>query len=466
MVDKKKGYLQSKLAVAPESLFTLYAVAAAFITYFCMYAFRKPYAAAEFEGLYWMGGEVSIKAVLASAQLVGYALSKVLGIKVCSELKHEKRGVFLVGIILVAEITLMAFGVLPNNWKFLAIAVNGLALGLVWGVVVTFLEGRKTSEVMLAGLSCSFIMASGVVKDFARVVMAGDGAAWWHGTPFLTKLIVPMVGEVGESWMPSVVGLHYLPVFVVAVCLLKQLPEPSKQDVEQRSERKVMCRKERWKFLSSFFVGLALLCSIYLLLTAYRDYRDTYQVEIFRLLGYEDTAENTSLLGNTEMIVAFAVTIGLGALYWLRKVFHQHGLILVWSFMLAGIAVLAVSTYLFGHGGISGFVWMVMTGVGVYLTYVPFGSVLFDQIIASTRFVGTAVFAIYLCDGIGYTGTVVLYFVGDLLFEEMNKLEFFFHFTQLITVVGAICLVASYCYFRKHAIDGSSVIPRVEVSNA
>ncbi|MFC4992462.1 DUF5690 family protein [Rubritalea tangerina] len=454
MDRQNKSWLHNKLGDSSDGVLTLYAVVAAFITYFAMYAFRKPFAAAAFEGAVWFGGEVSIKAVLASSQLIGYALSKIVGIKVCSELDHAKRGVFLVGIILLAELSLLCFGLVPDDWKFIAIGINGLALGLVWGVVVTFLEGRKTSEIMLAGLSCAFIMASGVVKDFGRAVMAGSEATWWHGTPVLSRYLVEWYGPVSEGWMPFVVGLHYLPVFVIAVILLKQLPAPNKLDIAERSERKTMSGAERGQFFTRFAGGICMLCFIYLFMTAYRDYRDTYQVEIFGLLGYEASAENKSLLGNAEMIVAFAVTIGLGALYWLRHLFHQHGLVLVWGFMTLGMLALGGGTLLYDSGMVSGFTWMVLTGVGVYLTYVPFGSVLFDQIIASTRFVGTAVFAIYLCDGVGYIGTVGLYFVGDLLFGEMNKLEFFHHFTHLLTVGGLLCLCGSYLYFRKCAMLG------------
>jgi hypothetical protein len=38
--------LTNKLAAALRPVFVAYAVAAAFATYFCMYAFRKPFAAA------------------------------------------------------------------------------------------------------------------------------------------------------------------------------------------------------------------------------------------------------------------------------------------------------------------------------------------------------------------------------------------------------------------------------------
>gem|GEM_PF-2536104 len=40
----------SLLEKAPRPIFVTYAIFAAFCTYFCMYAFRKPFAAAKFDG--------------------------------------------------------------------------------------------------------------------------------------------------------------------------------------------------------------------------------------------------------------------------------------------------------------------------------------------------------------------------------------------------------------------------------
>ena len=41
---------------------------------------------------------------------------------------------------------------------------------------------------------------------------------------------------------------------------------------------------------------------------------------------------------------------------------------------------------------ISGLWWMILIGFGAYLAYVPFGAVLFERIMASSKAIGTAVF--------------------------------------------------------------------------
>ena len=56
--------------------------------------------------------------------------------------------------------------------------------------------------------------------------------------------------------------------------------------VAERVEREPMKGTDRLAFVRQFALGLALLCIAYFFLTAYRDFRDNYQVEIFDGLGY------------------------------------------------------------------------------------------------------------------------------------------------------------------------------------
>ncbi len=156
--------VRSFLARRPAAVLTFWAIATSFCTYFCMYAFRKPFAAGTFEGESVFGGALELKTAFVISQIIGYTLSKYMGILVCSGLARNRRLAFLVGAVVMAETALLLFAVLPTSWKIAAIFMNGLPLGMVWGFVVSYLEGRRASEVQLAGLSCSFIIASGVVK--------------------------------------------------------------------------------------------------------------------------------------------------------------------------------------------------------------------------------------------------------------------------------------------------------------
>ncbi|MEO1865615.1 MAG: DUF5690 family protein, partial [Pseudomonadota bacterium] len=109
-----------------------------------MYAFRKPFAAAKYEGLQFFDTDLQIKTAFVLSQIIGYCLSKYLGCKVCSELSRNNRAKALVGLIFVAFAALIGFAIAPPNLKVVAMFFNGLPLGMIWGLVSRYLEGRKT----------------------------------------------------------------------------------------------------------------------------------------------------------------------------------------------------------------------------------------------------------------------------------------------------------------------------------
>jgi Family of unknown function (DUF5690) len=429
-----------------------------------MYAFRKPFAAARFEGATFLNSAVELKTAIVISQIIGYALSKYIGIKVCSEITPAKRAFALIFLVLWAEAALILFGLVPNNWKVVAIFLNGLPLGMVWGLVVWYLEGRRTSELLLAGLSCSYIVSSGMVKDVGRSFLEGTAAAWWGSVPLIGPLLSRAFGQVSEAWMPAVTGLHFLPLFLLAVWFLNQLPRPSELDVAARGQREPMDRSDRLAFLKQFGFGLVLLCLAYCFLTAYRDFRDNYQVEIFDSLGYS-YRDNRTIISRAETVVMFGVMGALALLNLIKN--NRAGLMAAFGVMTLGVGLLGISTLLFEARIITGFWWMILTGLGSYLAYVPYGSVLFERLLASTRFVGTAVFAIYLADAIGYTGSVGVQLYRDLAQSELSRFGFFRVFTYFMSVLGFVCLISSCLYFaRRHRRDAAIGSAELAASSA
>jgi Family of unknown function (DUF5690) len=416
--------LTERLKTAPANVFAFYAMAAAFSTYFCMYAFRKPFAAAKFAELKFLGTGVDLKTAFVISQIIGYALSKYIGIKVCSEVTRQRRAWTLVSLIAAAELALLLFAVLPPNLKVLAIFLNGLPLGMVWGLVVLYLEGRRTSELLLAGLSCSFIVSSGVVKNV--------------GLLLLRDLAVT------EAWMPFVTGLLFLVPFLLSVWFLNQLPQPDQADVDERVQRVPMNARQRHGFVRGMWPGLVLLFVVYFFLTAYRDFRDNYQVEIIEKLGYAGWA---GALTWSELLVGLGVMICLAALNLVRD--NRLGLMAAFGLMIGGLILMCGSTWMLDAKLLGGFWWMTAIGLGSYLAYVPYGSVLFDRMIASTRIVGTAVFAIYVADALGYTGSVGVQLYKDLAQGDMSRFEFLKNFTYALSLLGALLLIGSCLYFAR-----------------
>jgi hypothetical protein len=172
-------------------LFIIWSFAAAFLAYASMYAFRKPFNAATYEGQLVWG--LPLKGVLVISQIIGYMVSKFVGIKVISELTKGKRIPLILLLIGIAHLALFGFAVVPLPWKFLLLFLNGIPLGMVWGVIFSFLEGRRLTELIATGIAVGAIVASGLVKSIARILLDNT------------------VFDVPQFWMPFAVGLLFYP---------------------------------------------------------------------------------------------------------------------------------------------------------------------------------------------------------------------------------------------------------------
>ncbi len=91
------GDLRHWLRRANPIVFTAVAGLAGFCAYFSMYAFRKPFSAATFDHVAGWPFVLDFKIALVLAQVAGYALSKLIGIKVIAEMPPARRGVAIVG---------------------------------------------------------------------------------------------------------------------------------------------------------------------------------------------------------------------------------------------------------------------------------------------------------------------------------------------------------------------------------
>lgn len=409
----------SWLTRAPAWAFVAYAIACSFSVYFCMYAFRKPFDAVSFGDRFFLGTAINLKTMCVTAQIVGYLISKYLGAKYCSEVSRQGRAASLIGLIGISHLGLLLFAVSADSWKPLGMLINGLSLGMVWGLVVRYLEGRRTSDVLLAGLSCAFVIAGALTRDVGRDLVMRQ----WGFSP---------------HWMPFVTGAIFLVPFIVAVLLLDRLPPPTPADIAARSPRSNMDRKQRLKFLSHFAALLVPLLIAYFFLTAYRDFRDHYSIEIFESLALD---QNRAIFSQTEKWALFgsiAVMASLNLISGNRRALFASYLVIIAGFLIVGGAT---ACYL--ADSLSGFWWMACVGVGMNLAYVPYGAILFERLMSASRFAGTSVFAIQFADGIGYTGSVFIQLWRDIFHGHVDRLTFFIPFSIALSLGGATLMAAS-----------------------
>ena len=421
---------------APVPVFTAYCVTAAFFAYFCMYGFRKPFAVATLSGyvvLPWLGA-LDLKALFILAQVLGYCASKFLGIKVVSEIRASRRAFAILGCIFVAEVGLVLFGALPSPYCAIGMFLNGLPLGMIWGLVFGFLEGRKVSDFLGAGLSASFILASGFVKSVGKSTLDAG---------------------VGERWMPALVGLMFAPPLILSVWLLSQVPPPTKEDEDARTKRAPMNARERHAFLRAHAPGLVALVAAYVVLTALRDFRDNFARELWDALGY---GERPAVLATSEIPVAIGALSGVALMMVIRD--NRKALLATHALMTAGAVLVLGSTLLFQLGIVGPLPWMIAVGLGLYVGYVPFNCVLFDRLIATTGSVATAGFLITFADAFGYLGSTGLLLGKSLGKPHLPWLSFF----QAFSYVGAITCIVLFAFSATYFARAARAKPAVLIA--
>lgn len=379
-------------------IFSAYCIAAAFGTYFCMYAFRKPFTAGTFAEL--SVGDFSYKAILIAAQTTGYTLSKFIGIKIVSEMTPARRAIAILGLIAAAQGALLLFAILPPPYNWFCLFLNGLPLGMVFGLVLSFLEGRQFTEALSAGLCASFIVSSGIVKSIGTSLVVHAG--------------------ISEFWMPFSVGAIFVLPLILFVWMLKQVPPPHHADQQLRSKREPMDREARWSLFWRHRWGLTGLVLIYVLLSIGRGIRDDFAVEIWRDLGYDKAP---SIFAKSETLIMFGVITINGLAIIIRS--NRRAFLGALELTLGGFALVLVSLFLYQREILSPFAFMVFVGLGTYVPYVAFHTTVFERFLAAFRERGTISFLMYLADAFGYLAYVLVIVTVNFWTSRTQYLELF-----------------------------------------
>lgn len=407
-----------------QRYFVPIAMLASFTAYFSIYAFRKPFAVATFAEATALGA-VSFKVALVLSQVLGYALSKFAGISLVSSLQARRRGRSLLLLVAVAWLMLAGFGLLEDHpLSLLLLFCNGLVLGMLWGIIFSYLEGRHTTELLSAALCASFIVSSGAVKSVGKWLMTTQG--------------------IGSYWMPAATGLLFILPLLLSTYLLEKLPPPSPEDVASRSQRQPMDAASRWAHFLPIWPALLFSTLCYATITAFRDFRDNFAAELWEGLAYSRSAAIFTL---TEIPVMLLV---LGVLLLVRRTHHHFKALMYYHLAIGlGCLLLSLATFAFQWGLISGFVWMLLVGAGLYTAYVPMNAVFFDRMVAAFRFNATAGFFIYIVDAFGYLGSILVLLYKSFSPWQLDWLPFFIDFSYWASFIGLSTIALAAFAFRR-----------------
>lgn len=401
----------------------IYASMFIFLMYTCAYAFRKPFTVGLYEGETLFGFDAKVIYVLA--EIIGYACSKFIGVRILPSMKPNQRTWYAIGLMSISEIALLGFATLPPYLKIIAICISGLPLGMIWGILFSFIEGRRISELINVGLSVALIVSSGIVKTFGQFVM----------NTFNTT----------EYWMPVITGLLCYPVMLIGAYMLNQIPEPDEKDKEARSERLPMNKKEQKDFFKRFTGGIISLVVFYGALTVFRELRDSFAADIWKELNINDSL----IFTKTEVPIAFLVLFLMGLIVFVKSNRLARNIIYVIASL--GCIVLMLSTWIYAQGGISVVTWMIISGLGMYMGYIPF-TYLIERLIASIKVTSTAVFLIYLADSAGYIGTTAVFLMRNFAAINISWIHMIVNTAYYVGIISLFCIFFTFWYFRKQIV--------------
>jgi len=388
----------------------------AFVIYSCMYGFRKPYTVATYSNIFFLG--ISYKVCLVIAQVLGYMCSKFYGIKFISGMKPGYRGAYIILLIGIAWLSLLLFAIIPPPYNIICMFVNGLPLGMVWGLVFGFLEGRRTTEIMGAVLATSFIFASGFAKTAGKWLLLNFNLTEW--------------------WMPFAAGSIFIIPLCIAVRLLNQVPPPTAGDIAHRTERKPMTAAERKQFIKNFGFTLVPVVIAYAMFTVARDFCEDFANELWTETGYQN---NAGIFVQVSTIISLVVLVIVGGSFLIKNNYRafrvSHFLV------IAGVLLGAITTLCFNMHLISPFNWMLMATTGLYLAYLPFNCLYFERMLATYHVKGNIGFVMYIADAFGYLGTVAVLLVKEFMTFKYSWISFFSSIFYIVGISGVVLLITS-----------------------
>lgn len=421
-----------------DFLFILWAGGAALLSYSLVYALRKPFTAASFENAEFF--DMDYKVVVTISQILGYVVSKFIGIKLISELQSEERFKFILTSVLLAEASLILFGLLSTPFNVAAMFLNGLSLGCMWGVIFSFIEGRRVTDILASLLGVSMVISSGTAKSVGLYVM--------------NHL------HVSEFWMPALIGVVALPLLLLLGWALNKLPEPNKEDIAMKSERETLNGKQRWELFKSFMPFLSMLFIANIAIVVLRDIKEDFLVNIIDVSAYSPW-----LFAQIDSVVTLII-LGIFGLMVLVKD-NLKALSVLFGLIIAGMIVMSVVSFGQQQLRLSPVIWLFIQSLCLYIAYLTFQTIFFDRFIACFRIRGNVGFFIVTTDFLGYTGTVLVLVLKEFCNPDIDWAVFYNQFAGYVGIFCCVTFVCSFVYLHQRFRKETGVTaPREETIEA
>ena len=304
-------------------------------------------------------------------------------------------------------------------YNIVALYFNGLSLGCMWGVIFSFLEGRRTTDILASIMGVSMALSSGVAKSL--------------GLYALNQL------HVSEFWMPALIGAAAFPLLCFTEWMMTRFPKPTEADIASRSERITLNGHQRWALFRRFMPLLILLFGANLLLTVQRDIKEDFIVCIIDVGTISSWA-----FAQIDSIATFVLL----AVFALLATTYNHLKVLCMLLMLStvGMGTLAFLGATEGNETIPTTIWLFLQSLCLDIAYLSFQTIFFERFIACFKIKGNVGFFIITIDFVGYLGTLGLLLFKEFCASHIDWTSFYNHMSLYIGVACCFAFIASLVY--------------------
>ena len=337
-------------------------------------------------------GCLDLQTCLSLAMVIGFGLAKLPATTITASpffFRHRLRVLLLMQFfsMLVHGLGILADAAVANT---LAVLFSSFLSSFLFAMQLTYLEGRRATEAMLATITMCLVYAGNASRGLGSLALRS-------GCP--------------PRWMPLAVGAIAWVPSAALLLLTDRCPRPSAADVAERCERGTMSAAARWGFLCRWLGGLGPLIAAYALLVGVRTLRDLFSAELFaEALGVQSAPTYVFFVADVPgAVLSGAALLSLGALKDSRAALFR-----MLHVMLGAIALALGATALFQAGWLGGLGWQLCLGAGLFVAYSLLGAPVCERLLAATRTSGTISFLVLLEDCCGYAVSVALLLYQNL----------------------------------------------------
>ena len=291
----------------------------------------------------------------------------------------------------------------------------------MWGVIFSFLEGRRVTDLLASLMGLSIAISSGTAKSTGLFVM--DNL------------------HISEFWMPAFIGAFAFPLLSFLGWLMTRMPQPTQADKELRTERVTLDSKARLNLFKSFMPVLIMLFFANLFITVLQDIKEDFLVKI---LDINAAGLSSWAFARVDATVTLIILCMFGLMSMVRS--NIKVLCLLLGLVTCGTAALSFMAFNYSALRLPPMMWLFLQSLSLYTVYLSFQTLFFERFIACFKIKGNVGFFIITLDFIGYTGTVVVLVFKEFFNPAVNWLDFYNLMSGYVGIACGVAFVGSAIY--------------------